>query len=446
MSGRFRISCVVLNVLSAAAALSLLSLVARAAPVQQRPTLQRGESHRSPKPESPRAFVTQDLTQGLTPTDLVQSLVGTGVTISNVTFTGASVSAGRFSGGLGVVGFDSGIVLGSGAIVDIVGPNGLDDTSTSHDLPGDPELDALVPGYTTHDAVLLEFDFTCPSTTSISFGFVFASEEYNEYVDSTFNDVFGFFLNGQNIALVPATVTPVAINNVNCGNPYTPPGGANCSFFINNDCSDIGAGTFPCAQVDTEMDGLTQIFLASSSINPGVNHIKLALADAGDWVLDSNVFLEATSLNCQSFPPPLTYCTAGTTSNGCSPAITSLGVPSASESHGFFVGASQVRNRKPGLLIYGLTGRDATPFYGGVLCVHPPLKRTPITFAGGNALPADDCSGTFSLDMNAFASGLGGGHPDPALALAGVVVDCQWWSRDPTETCLSNALEYVIEP
>lgn len=63
---------------------------------------------------------------------------------------------------------------------------------------------------------MLEFDFTTTGG-NLFFSFVFASEEYNEYVNSSFNDVFGFFVNGVNIALVPGTSTPVAINSVNCG-------------------------------------------------------------------------------------------------------------------------------------------------------------------------------------------------------------------------------------
>lgn len=426
--------------------LSLPSMAAVPGGGNTRPILQAGQSNRAIRPEAPGSFLTQDLNQGLTPTDLVQSLLGSGVSISNVTFNGATNAAGRFSGGLGVVGFDAGVVLSSGNVADITGPNELDDTSTAQSLPGDAELDALVPGYTTHDAVVLEFDFQCSTTQAIAFDFVFMSEEFNEYVNSDFNDVFGFFLNGQNLALIPTTTTPVAINNVNCGNPYAPPGGSNCSFFTNNDCSDISPGAFPCAAINTEMDGLTHVFLASSALTSGVNHIKLAIADSGDEVLDSNVLIKAASLNCQSFPDPVTYCISGVGSTGCVPAMTSVGLPSASEDEGFFVSATGERNRKPGLMLYSIHGRDAQPFFGGVLCVRIPVRRTPIIFASGNPPPANDCSGVLSIDMNAFASGHLGGNPDASLSVPGTMVNCQWWSRDPIATSLSNALEYIVLP
>jgi hypothetical protein len=411
-----------------------------------RPQLGPGESNHVSKPALEAPFTTQSLAEGLTPSDLVQTLVGTGVTISDVNYTGASIASGVFAGGDGILGFDSGIVLGSGAIADIVGPNELDDTSTAHALPGDPELDLLIPGYETHDATVLEFDFECDSIQAISFAFVFASEEYNEWVNSPYNDVFGFFLNGQNIALIPATTIPASINNLNCNNPYAPPTGLHCGLFINNDCSDIGAGSFPCDQVATEMDGLTQVLFASASIPAGTNHIKLAIADAGDEVLDSNVFLKASSLQCGTYPDPVTYCTAGTTSTGCVPEIESLGSPSASSGAGFIVSAEFERNGKPGLLLYGVNGRAATPFHGGILCVAAPLRRTPIVWAEGNPPPADDCSGELEIDMNAFAAGALGGHPIPELTVAGTVVDCQWWARDPSGTVFSDALEYVIFP
>jgi len=264
-----------------------------------RPVLAPGESnwksHVSPE-LSPT--IVADLTT-LAATDLVDALIGSGLNapnISNVTFTGADIAAGTFSGGMDAIGFENGIILSSGNITSVAGPNLSDNTTTNNGLPGDADLNSLIPGYTTHDATILEFDFECEFLQVISFEYVFASEEYNEYVGSAFNDVFGFFVNGVNIALIPGTTTPVSINNVNCGNPYNPSTvGSYCELFRNNDLSD-GGGT-----IDTEMDGLTEVFYATASVNPGINHIKLAIADAGDWILDSDVFIKGESFVC--LPP-----------------------------------------------------------------------------------------------------------------------------------------------
>jgi|GEM_PF-6728029 len=246
----------------------------------------------------------------LSPAQLAGLLVGTGPTaptISNVTFTGDVAGSGSFSSGTGNVGLESGIVLSSGRSVDVTGPNVLDNTTTDFGLLGDSDLDSLIPGFTTFDATVLEFDFECPTGTSggdvISFRYVFTSEEYNEFVNSPYNDVFGFFLNGTNIALLPDGVTPVSINNVNNG--YSGGGGlpgtfpSNPAYYINNDLND--GGPF----VDIEADGLTVVLGAESSINPGVaNHLRLAIADAGDHVLDSWVFIEEGSFVCESLNQP----------------------------------------------------------------------------------------------------------------------------------------------
>lgn len=242
-------------------------------------------------------LATQDLNSGLTPEELVMNLLGEEILISNVTYTGVGVAAGTFTGGDGIIGFDSGVVLSSGNIASVVGPNVGDGTSTSNGQPGDPDLSELIPGFGSQDAACLEFDFECENIQVISFQYVFTSEEYNEYVDSFFNDVFGFFVNGVNVALLPDGVTPVAINNVNCGNPYVPGGGVNCEFFINNDLDDGGGA------VNTEMDGLTVVLTVETPVAPGVNHIKLCIADAGDTALDSNVFIKSGSFFCAPAEP-----------------------------------------------------------------------------------------------------------------------------------------------
>jgi hypothetical protein len=267
----------------------------------QRPSLPPGGNNWIPLagPRNP-GLSTQDLNSGLTPANLVTALLGPGVTVSNVTFTGTNVAAGTFAGGTGIIGFESGIILSSGSVGFVPGPNTQDSTSGVNLGFGDPDLAGLIPGYTVYDACVLEFDFQCTGTQIIQFQYVFTSEEYNEWVNSPFNDVFGFFLNGVNIALIPgSTGTPVSINNLNCDNPYNPPLGSFCNLYINNRCADIPPGLFPCTGVrDTEMDGLTVVLTAAGTLNPGVNHIKLAIADAGDQVLDSNVFIQGQSFVC----------------------------------------------------------------------------------------------------------------------------------------------------
>jgi hypothetical protein len=232
-------------------------------------------------------------------TALLQCLLGPDVTVSNVVLTAPPHATGTFAGALGVIGFDQGMILSSGDILTLTGPNLGDSTSTVNAAAGDVDLDGLIPGYTTFDAVVLEFDFTCTTAQEVVFQYVFGSEEYNEYVDSPFNDVFGFFLNGVNIALAPVGCSgagvPVSINNVNCGNPFVG-AGPNCNCFRNNDLTDGGGA------IDTELDGLTQVFHATGTIQSGTNHIKIALADAGDQVLDSDVMIRCQSFTCGTAP------------------------------------------------------------------------------------------------------------------------------------------------
>ncbi|MDA8233651.1 MAG: choice-of-anchor L domain-containing protein, partial [Clostridia bacterium] len=231
----------------------------------------------------------------LTPEDLVKSLVSGAVYVDNVKFTGALNAAGLFQGGTGIIGFEEGIILSSGSINNVVGPNEKDNISKGNKQLGDNDLDTLIPGYETEDAAVLEFDFI-PTSNYISFQYVFASDEYNEFAISEFNDVLGFFVNGKNVALLPETDIPVSINNINGGKPFGQ-NARNPEYYINNDLSNGGT-------INTEMDGLTTVLNVQAEVYAGqLNHIKLAIADAGDSSYDSNVFIKAGSFIDQKYKP-----------------------------------------------------------------------------------------------------------------------------------------------
>ena len=165
------------------------------------------------------ALSVRDLNSGLTAEDMVNALLGGGVTVSNIRYTGAAVASGLSCSGKDAIGFDTGVLLTSGCANNVVGPNNSSSATCDNGLPGDPDLTGLIAGATsnqTFDASVLEFDFV-PNSNTVQFSYVFGSEEYNEFVDSSFNDVFAFFVNGVNYALIPGTTTPVSINNINNG-------------------------------------------------------------------------------------------------------------------------------------------------------------------------------------------------------------------------------------
>ncbi|MBN1846592.1 MAG: choice-of-anchor L domain-containing protein [Sedimentisphaerales bacterium] len=228
-------------------------------------------------------FDTEDL-NSLTATQLAQSLVGAGIQISNATFTGALDSAGAFIGGLSQgLSIESGVILSSGDIADAEGPNNSDSKGSNQGQSGDTALNGLIPGYTTQDAAILEFDFV-PVTSTLSFQYIFASEEYNEYAGSSYNDVFGFFVNGQNIALIPGTTSAVAINNLNKT--------SHAQYFRDNDYGDFS----PNIPYPIQYDGFTTALQAVANVTAGQStHIKLAIADVGDGIYDSAVFLAGGS-------------------------------------------------------------------------------------------------------------------------------------------------------
>ena len=210
-------------------------------------------------------------------TTLSNNILGSGINISKVTYSGAASASGTFSGGSSAgIGINTGIIMTTG------------DANTAgngtNDSPGDADLSNLISGATTNDAASLSIDFTTQGG-DLFFNYVFASEEYNEYVNSQYNDVFGFFLDGKNIALLPGTTTPVAINTVNGGNPIGT-SATNPSLYNNNNPANF----------DTGYDGFTKVLTAQAlNLTPGTHSIKLAIADTGDTLLDSAVFIQGNS-------------------------------------------------------------------------------------------------------------------------------------------------------
>lgn len=226
------------------------------------------------------------------PSALVKNIIGTGITsVGNVTEEGSPDAFGRFQGGLGSIGMANGIVIGTGAVTLATGPWLGDNTaSIINGTPGDADITPIA-GAPTFDAAGLSFDFI-PTGNVVTFQFVFASEEYDEFVGTPFNDAFVFLINGQNFGKVPGTRTPIDVNTVNDGNPVTGAPAKNPQFFIDNE-QGLDAG-----HLNINMDGLTVVFTAYVPVNEGVvNHIKIAIADAKDAVFDSNLFIKQSSFS-----------------------------------------------------------------------------------------------------------------------------------------------------
>ncbi|OFY31998.1 MAG: hypothetical protein A2X01_03375, partial [Bacteroidetes bacterium GWF2_35_48] len=277
----------------------------------------------------------QVVNTGITPAQMVQNvLVGGGVVVTNVAFQGQiPQQIGTFTtGGTPTnLGMSSGLVLSSGDVMDAPGPNNSSSITSNTSSGTDPDLAELVgSSYTINDAAVLQFDFV-PTSDTVKFKWVFGSDEYHEYVNSSFNDVFGFFISGPgitgpytnnavNIALVPNTTLPVTIDNVNNGTGGTGPC-SNCQYFVNN----TGGGTI-------EYDGFTVKLTAWRLVTPCLTyHIKIAVADVGDSSYDSAVFLEAGSFTSNGLSSTVNYSSSIDTTaiRGCSQAAVNFTLANA---------------------------------------------------------------------------------------------------------------------
>ena len=206
---------------------------------------------------------------------------------------------------------ETGIILSSGSPNDF-NLNDADDTTTSFSgTGGDSDLKGTVDASNgldnvLFDACILQFEFRCTNNAfvpQISFNYIWGSEEYYEYVNSAFNDVFGFYLNGVNIATLPQTETSsdvVSINNVNFS--------TNGNYFNGNDPGTgweeptmLNAPNSEVPYPQIEADGFTDTLMAYGVPYEDAgewNIIKLAVADVGDKILDSWVLLEGASFTC----------------------------------------------------------------------------------------------------------------------------------------------------
>jgi hypothetical protein len=145
--------------------------------------------------------------------------------------------------------------------------------------------------------------------------------------------------------------------------------------------------------------------------------------------------------------PPESYCTAGVSSQGCSPQLSHTGTASASASSGFVITAIPIDAQRSATFFYGVNGRQALPWATGstsFFCVRAPIQRTPTQNTGGTV---GNCNGLAALDWNAFAAANPSAVGQPYVF--GTMVNAQCWFRDPPapkSTNLSNALEFFLQP
>lgn len=220
--------------------------------------------------------------------------------VDNVTFNGVPSQIGTFSNGGNNIGFQNGVIIATGGIVVAPGPNDDDNADAGFGFPTfDFDLFNIA-DEDIFDRAGIEFDFT-PTETPVTFQFVFASEEYCEYVFSQFNDVFGFFVSGpgisgtQNVALVPNSADPVSINTINhqVNDDYY---NNNQPLFSSNLCGQFPS--FDASTLEVQYDGFTTGLTAVVNVIPcSTYHIKLKIADVGDGIFDSAVFLKAGSFD-----------------------------------------------------------------------------------------------------------------------------------------------------
>ncbi len=295
--------------------------------------------------------VTAATTAPYTPENLITNVfLGDGVEVLSVQYDGDPLAVGFFKNGSDEIGIERGIVMTSGLAATTgssFGADGLGSNFASNNNSSvitDPDVVAISSS-TPFNIARYTITFV-PTADTLRFRYVWGSEEYPEYTCSNFNDVFGFFISGPgingpysnnaiNIAQIPGTNLPVTINNLNSGQVgsagnitnCTPPNGSldYSQYYIDNDAQ-------PTQPV---YDGYTTVLTAEAVVIPCETYtIKLVIADNGDGIYDSGVFLEAKSFGTGSLQVDVaTASLDGTITEDCAQGLITFKMPQPVESN-----------------------------------------------------------------------------------------------------------------
>ena len=220
--------------------------------------------------------------------EMAEAMFGSGIEIISASYTGASEASGIYSNGDSVADAitpsDTGVILSTGKASDITresgDPNQQVDGSTDWSLAGDSDLEAIA-NTQTYDAAIFEATFVSDGSV-LTMQVTFSSEEYLEYVNSGFNDSVGIWVNGEKAELTVGD-GDITTNNINST--------SNENLYIDNPQDAEVA--------NTEMDGFTVTMTLKAPVNPGEeNTIKIAIADGGDGLYDSNLLIAGDSIQC----------------------------------------------------------------------------------------------------------------------------------------------------
>lgn len=226
------------------------------------------------------------VTPGIPAATLATSAFGNGITVQGLPVINCNAAQyGSFTNGLTTaLGFNSGLVMSTGNAAAAANAQTSNASTGLGVTLNDPQLTAISAG-ATNDVCIITITIV-PQCNTLALRFVFGSEEYPEFVGGSFNDVFGFFVSGENpsgvaydnynVAQLP-NGTPVSINSVNANN--------NNAYYVNN-----------AGNTMITYDGLTTVLLPVLDVVPCQPYVfKLAIADAGDSSYDSAIFIDFIS-------------------------------------------------------------------------------------------------------------------------------------------------------
>jgi len=235
-----------------------------------------------------------------TPLQLIENvLINSGcASVSNVSVSGGNFVTGEKSWGYfnangSTFPFAEGVILSTGKISNARGPNDfISDDGGGMSWNGDIDLNNALSIGNSLNVTYLEFDFI-PLGNQISFDYIFASEEYHGNATCIYSDGFSFLLKEvgsssyQNLALIPDTTIPVKVTSVHPDIPGECPA-QNEQYF----------DAFNPTEYPTNFNGQTKVLTARSTVIPGQQyHIKLVIADEGNFRYDSAIFLKGSSFS-----------------------------------------------------------------------------------------------------------------------------------------------------